>query len=242
MFLFRQDDGMSTKNYVRDFKSYWDTYEAYKAEPAYHPKLIKTRPDEVAANAGAQSDNEKAQAELEIKEKFMAGLMISSANKKRFVLLKKELKKSYLKGQDDCPKVFEEAKRLLGNWRAPQMKTFFKPPAKSDGVAFIQSDSKNNNNNKTGKQKKTNSKRESHCYNCRVNDHWSSECLHNNMSDEQRAEIVTGKCKMMMNVEEEMEEHEGVNMLNAMLLNNKRSELLDGRLYLDNCSTVTAVK
>jgi len=81
------------------------------------------------------------------------------------------LQNAYLKGQDDYPKTFEEAKRLLSNWKAPQTSTFIRPPARSNGVAFIQSDGKAESNpkDKPGKQvpkKKSNSKGESHCYNC----------------------------------------------------------------------------
>ena len=60
-----------TENFVRDLKSCWDICEhceAYKAEPVFHPKLIKTRLDEIAANATQPTADEKAQAELEIKE------------------------------------------------------------------------------------------------------------------------------------------------------------------------------
>jgi hypothetical protein len=98
IFLFRQDDGTSTEDYLRDFKSYWDTCEAYKAAPAHHPQLIKMRLDEIASDPLAPSDNEKTRAESEIKEEFMAGLMISSANQKRFGILKRDLQNSYLKG------------------------------------------------------------------------------------------------------------------------------------------------
>ena len=93
------------------------------------------------------------------------------------------------------------------------------------------------------KQKKTNSKGESHCFNCGAADHWSSECPHDRMTDEQRAELAAGERKMLMNIGEEIEDgQEGVQLLNVMLLNNGNNGLSDDRLYLDNCSTVTAVK
>ena len=109
MFLFRQEDGTSTKDYLRNFKSYWDTCEAYKAKPAYHPQLVKVKCNEITSNttAGRQTTDVKAQAEQEIKEEFMVGLMISSANRNRFGILKRDLQNSYLKGQDDYPKTFE---------------------------------------------------------------------------------------------------------------------------------------
>ena len=69
------------------------------------------------------------------------------------------------------------------------------------------------------------------------------------MSDNQRAQLAAGEHKMLMNVEEEMEEQEGVNMMSVMMLSNggsehgvRRNGLSDDRLYLDNRSTVTAVK
>ena len=62
----------------------------------------------------AQQQMRKNKAELEIKDEFMAGFVISSANQRRFGLLKRDIQNTY-KGQDDYPKTFEEAKRLLSN-------------------------------------------------------------------------------------------------------------------------------
>ena len=152
IFLFRQEDGPSTEDYLRDYKSYWDTCEAYKAEPAHHPQIVKMRLNEIASNPMAPTNIEKAQAESGIKEEFMAGLLISSANQKRFGILKRDLQNYYLKGQDDYSKTFEEAKRLLSNWKAPVTNNYGKPPARSNGVAFIQSKA-----NPEEKEKKTNS-------------------------------------------------------------------------------------
>jgi len=67
------------------------------------------------------------------------------------------------------------------------------------------------------------------------------------MSDNQRAQLAAGTRKMLMNVEEEMEEeNESVNMMSVMMLSSeagvRRNGPSDDRLYLDNCSTVTAMK
>ena len=161
-FLFRQNDETSTKDYIKDFKSYWDTCEAYQAEPSNHPKLIKVRLEDIMAGTTATLA-EKTKAKLQIKDEFMAGLVIGSANQKRFGLLKRDLQNLYLKGQDKYPKTFEEAKRLLSNWnRVPQSNAFIRPPSRSDGVAFIQSGDKSNDKSsataKNNNQKKTNSK------------------------------------------------------------------------------------
>jgi len=64
------------------------------------------------------------------------------------------------------------------------------------------------------------------------------------MLDEQRVELAGNERKMLMNVREEIDKEDGVSLLNVTLLQrkNKRNGLSDDRLYLDNCSTVTAVK
>ena len=103
MFLFQQNDETSTEDYVRDFKSYWDTCEAYQTEPSNHPKLIEVSVEDIRAGTTATSA-EKTKAKLEIKEEFMAGLLTSSANQKWFGLLKRDLQNLYLKGQDDYPR------------------------------------------------------------------------------------------------------------------------------------------
>ena len=54
IFLFKQDDGVSTEDYIRDFKHYWDTNEAYKVAPAFHPLLIKEKLVGVEATPGAR--------------------------------------------------------------------------------------------------------------------------------------------------------------------------------------------
>jgi len=66
-------------------------------------------------DAAHPTADEKSKVEREIKDEFMAGLVISSANQKRFGLLKRYLQNAYLKGQDDYPKTFEETKSLLSN-------------------------------------------------------------------------------------------------------------------------------
>ena len=87
MFLFKQDNGVSTEDYIRHFKSYWDMCEAYKAAAAFHPLLIKEKLTGNDTTPGVPTTDELDKAELAIKEELMAGLLISSANQKRFGLL-----------------------------------------------------------------------------------------------------------------------------------------------------------
>ena len=84
----------------------------------------------------------------------------------------------------------------------------------------------------------TNSRGDSHCYNCGGTDHWAYECPQ--LSSEQQAQLhmaVKGN-------EEAEEEHEGQSqghqLLNVTLA--QGGALPDNRAYLDGCLTVTAFK
>ena len=70
----------------------------YKADPVFHLMMVKARLDDIVANADNPTADERNKAELQIKEEFMTGLVISSANQKRVGLLKRDLQNAYLKG------------------------------------------------------------------------------------------------------------------------------------------------
>ncbi len=89
-----------------------------------------------------------------------------------------------------------------------------------------------------GGEPKTNSKGESHCFNCGSPSHWAYECPQ--LSNEQQSQLH-------MNVEaqeeqdaKEQEGQEGHQMMHVTLA--QGGELPDDRAYLDGCSTVTAFK
>ena len=89
-----------------------------------------------------------------------------------------------------------------------------------------------------GGESKTNSKGESHCFNCGSPSHWAYECPQ--LSNKQQAQLH-------MNIEaqeeeggKEQEAQEGHQMLHVTLA--QGGALPDDRAYLDGCSTDTAVK
>ncbi len=90
----------------------------------------------------------------------------------------------------------------------------------------------------SGGESKTNSKGESHCFNCGSPSHWAYECPQ--LSNEQQAQLH-------MNVEAQGEEGgkeqgapKGHQMLHLTLA--QGGALPHDRAYLDGCSTVTAFK
>jgi hypothetical protein len=81
----------------------------------------------------------------------------------------------------------------------------------------------------------TNSRGESHCYNCGAVDHWVYECPH--LSSEQQQQL-----HMNLDAQDEVEEvqEEGHQLLNVTFA--QGAALPENRAYLDGCSTVTAFK
>jgi hypothetical protein len=90
---------------------------------------------------------------------------------------------------------------------------------------------------KTGEGPRTNSKGESHCFNCRLPSHWAYECPQ--LSGEQQ-----GQLHMNLDAQEDRAEglavEEGHQLIHVNL--SQGGELPDDQAYLDGCSTVTAFK
>jgi hypothetical protein len=86
-----------------------------------------------------------------------------------------------------------------------------------------------------GDTPKTNSRGESHCYNCRAVDHWAYECPH--LSSEQQQQL-----HMNSDVQDEVEkvQEEWHQLLNVTFA--QGAALPENRAFLDGCSTVTAFK
>jgi hypothetical protein len=82
---------------------------------------------------------------------------------------------------------------------------------------------------------KTNSRGESHCFNCGSTSHWADECPQ--LSDEQQSQL-----HMALEAQDDEKEQaeEGHQLLHVSLA--QGGTLPDNRAYLDGCSTVTAFK
>ena len=88
----------------------------------------------------------------------------------------------------------------------------------------------------SGDGAKTNSKGESHCFNCGSPSHWSYECPQ--LSGEQQSQLHMNLESHEETTQEAAEDaHQLLNVTFA-----QGAELPNSRVYLDGCSTVTAFK
>ena len=267
MFLYTQSDKETVEEYGRNFRSLWDTVEVFIGSPGVHEGLVRGILSN-SMRGTTPTAHERSDAEEASSEAVKAALLISGADRRKYGKLKDELANNYLLGTDQYPDTFEKALRILGNYQTTTNSLPYRPSPNDTGVAFLQrggrggrgagrggqgrGDDKSGNTGSgatgddvsmmTGRtgggESKTNSKGESHCFNCGSPSHWAYECPQ--LSNEQQAQLH-------MNVEaqeeqggKEEEAQEGHQLLHVTLA--QGGELPDDRAYLDGCSTVTAFK
>ncbi len=266
LFLYRQSDKETVEEYGCNFRSLWDTMEAFGGSPGVHEGLVRGILNDMMQRttpvAEEMSDTEEASSEA-----VKSALLISGADRCKYGKLKDELVNNYLLGADQYPDTFERAIRILGNYQTTTTNSLpYRPSPNDTGVAFLQQGGRGGHgagqerqgrgNDKSGStrggvtrnnvsamtehtsggESKTNSKGESHCFNCGSPNHGAYKCPQ--LSNKQQAQLH-------MNVEAQGEEgrkepeaQEGHQMLHVTLA--QGGVLPDNRAYLDRCSTVTA--
>jgi hypothetical protein len=200
LFLYTQSENESIEEYGQNFRSLWDMVEAFGGLPGIHRGLTDTILKPITTVGGTVMAAQLKKAEEELSEAVKAALLISGANCRRYGALKDTLANNYLLGSDQYPGTFDKAMRVLGNYQVTKTSVPYRTSPDDTGVAFLQQGGrgghggwggqggKSNNKTKgssddvstitgkTGDGPRTNSKGESHCFNCGSPSHWANEC------------------------------------------------------------------
>ncbi len=265
LFLYTQNEKHGVKEYGRNFRSLWDTVEAFGGSPGIHKGMVDAmlQDPKKVADIRNLTAKEFEKVHVEASEAVKEALLISCANKQRFGKLKDDLANNYLLGGDQYPDTVDKALRVLGNYQAPKNMLPYRG-SQSTGVVLIQrgcgtgrgagqgkggaghggsgsnrsvagTKTSSLSGSSAGERVKTNSKGESHCYNCGKGDHWAQECPH--LSNEQQQQLHM----TLEGLEGDNKHQEDAHQLMHMTL--AQGALLPNyRAYLDGCSTVTAFK
>ncbi len=140
LFLFTQGEKDTVDEYRHNFRSLWNTVEAFGGSPGIHKGLVDRllkEPGRVANPANITANERKA-AEEEADELVKAALLISGAEKRRCGKLKDELANNYLLGADQYPDTFDKALCILGNYQTRRPNMPFRGNGPKAGLAFIQ--------------------------------------------------------------------------------------------------------
>ena len=105
LFLYTQTDKETVEEYAHNFKSLWDTVEAFGGTPGLQQGLVQgvLRAPGRVRDPNNISKQEQQEAEDEVVEAGKAMMLISGANKKRYGRLKEQLANNYLLGTDQYP-------------------------------------------------------------------------------------------------------------------------------------------
>jgi hypothetical protein len=216
LFLYTQSDKETVEEYGCNFRSLWDTVEAFGGSPGVHEGLVcgilSNTMRGTTPTAKERSDAEEASSEA-----VKSALLISGGDRCKFGKLKDKLANNYILGADQYPDTFEKALLILGNYQTTKNSLPYRPSPKDTGVALLQrgggggrgagqggqgrGDDKSgstgggatgdNVSTMTGRtsggESKTNSKGESHCFNWGLPSHWAYKCPQ--LSNEQQSQL-----------------------------------------------------
>ena len=133
LFLYMQRLKETVEEYGRNFKSLWDTVEAFGGSPGIHkglkdsilPATVPIRSPTAAQIKQVGEESSKA---------VKATLLISGANRRRYGALKDALANNYLLGSNQYPNTLEMGMRILGNYQATKVVTPFRASPNNTGV------------------------------------------------------------------------------------------------------------
>jgi hypothetical protein len=137
LFLHTQSEKESVEEYARNFRSLWDTVEAFGGSPGIHPGLVNAELKRRGRSTNP-TDAEIEAAEHVANEQVKAALLISGADRRKFGKLKDELANNYLLGTDQYPDTLEKAGRILSNYQSTNISAPFRGNPNDTGVAFLQ--------------------------------------------------------------------------------------------------------
>jgi hypothetical protein len=140
LFLYTQGEREIVEEYGRNFRSFWDTVEAFGGLPGLHRGMLERLVKHATRvrNLDSPMPDEIAKIGHGANKVVKAALLISGADKRRFEKLKDELANNYLLGTDQYPNTFKKALRILGNYQATKAKVQYRASPNNMGVAFLQ--------------------------------------------------------------------------------------------------------
>ena len=115
--------------------------ESNRGEIRYAPSLIKAELKEMEVTANTISNNQKKQAKLRAKDKYLAALLLATVNNSRYKALKDNLDNNYTLGRDDYLKTPQEIVSILESYKAPKNSSAVMKPSREDSVMFSQGES-----------------------------------------------------------------------------------------------------
>ena len=138
LFLYAQGDKESMEEYGCNFRSLWDTVEAFGGSPGIHKGLTDTLLTAVTSGGGVPTAGQLKKAEEDSSEAVKAAMLISGADRRRYGALKDALANNYLLGNDQYPDTYDKAFHVLANYKVTKTGLPYRANPDNMRVAFLQ--------------------------------------------------------------------------------------------------------
>jgi hypothetical protein len=136
LYLYTQNEKESVEEYARNFRSLWNTVEAFGGSPGVHEGMVEAELSR--RQIATPSATELKEARAIASEQVKAAMLISGADRRRYRKLREDLANNYLLGTDQYPDTFEKASNLLSNYQHTRSAYAFRANPNDTGVAFLQ--------------------------------------------------------------------------------------------------------
>jgi hypothetical protein len=136
LLLYSQSENETVEEYTRNFRSLWDTVEAFGVLPGIQDGLVEA--ELRRRNITNPSPMQLSEAEDMSIKQVKAAMLISGASRQKYGRLKDELADDYLLGSDHYPDTLEKAGRILANYQNTRASKPYRVNANETGVAFLQ--------------------------------------------------------------------------------------------------------
>ena len=115
LMRFRQSERMSNSDYLEKLQDLVEVYEHLGGEPG----TSKARVDSLLIDPDLADDDERQKAKIKARDEYIAVLLLTKSDPKRYGLLVTDMENAYTRGQDGYPTTVSGAYDMLVNYRNP---------------------------------------------------------------------------------------------------------------------------
>ena len=132
LMCFRQSERMSNSDYLEKLRDLVEAYEHLGGEPG----TSKARVDSLLIDPDLADDDERQEANTKARDEYLAVLLLTKSDHKRYGPLITDVENAYTRGQDGYPTTVSGAYDMLVNYKNPNQAS--RMQNQDTGIAFAQ--------------------------------------------------------------------------------------------------------